>query len=116
MLNKRVLLIALIAALFCLMLWPGSAKAASSSEIRNQIDEMEKEQQELLEQMEELEAALQENAQQIQEIVQQKGVIDQQITLLLGSIRNVNEQVAAYNVLIADTQEDLERRSSGLRI
>lgn len=107
-------ILCVLAVLSSLLLTAFPANAASSSEIRQQIEEMEAEQAQLLEQMEALEAVLQENAEQLSQMVEQKITIDQQINLLLNSIDNVNEQIAAYGVLIADTQEDLEEAQARL--
>lgn len=107
-------ILCVLAVLSLLLLTAFPANAASSSEIRQQIEEMEAEQAQLLEQMEALEAVLQENAEHLSQMVEQKITIDQQINLLLNSIDNVNEQIAAYGVLIADTQEDLEEAQARL--
>ena len=45
---------------------------------------------------------------EIEQVVQQKGNIDHQITLLNSQIRVTEEQIAAYTVLIADRQAELD--------
>ena len=50
----------------------------------------------------------------MQEIVEQKNLIDQQVTLLNSQIANVNERLAAYAVLIADKQEELDAAQARL--
>lgn len=93
---------------FILQLIPVSASAASSSEIQNQIDEMQKDQSALQDQIDELESQRKENLTEINEIVDQKALVDQQVALLHEQIDNMNDQIAAYAVLIADKQAELD--------
>ena len=79
----------------------------SSSEIRNQIEQMESESAEIGKQIQELESQIQENLTEMEAIVAQKNIIDQEIYLLHQQIANTNEIISAYNVLIADKQEEL---------
>ncbi len=96
--------------ILCLVLGmiPTPASAASSSEIKNQIEELEKKREELNEKIDELQDKKDVNASEIREILEQKNLIDQQIGLLYIQIDNLNAQIAAYNVLIADKQEELD--------
>lgn len=95
---------------------PAFAGAAeSSSAIKQQINEMEKEQAQtqaeldaLKEQMAALNDQQDANRQEITVLLAEKDLIDQQVGLLYSQIANINEQIAAYNVLIADKQEELE--------
>ena len=87
---------------------PTSVSAASSSEIQNQINELEKDQKELENKIKDLESQQSANATEIKDIMQQKNLIDQQVGLLYTQMNNLNEQIAAYNVLIADKQAELE--------
>ena len=88
---------------------PAAATAAtSSSEIRNQIDELEKQQAELDKEMAEIQKQYQANANEMQDMVNQKNVIDQEIANLNAQIELINEQIAAFNLLIADKQEELD--------
>ena len=91
-----------------LQLLPTQANALSSSEIQNQIDEMEKDQAALQDQLEELEAQKKENLNEINEIAAQKQLVDQQVALLHEQIDNMNDQISAYAVLIADKQAELD--------
>lgn len=84
------------------------AEAASSSEIREQINAMEEQRAQLNEQMQNLEAQLSENLTDIKDTVEQKENIDRQIFLLQDQLRLTEEQIAAYKVLIADKQEEVE--------
>ena len=84
------------------------AEAASSSEIREQINAMEEQQAQLKEQMQNLEAQLSENLVDIKDTVNQKENIDRQIFLLQDQLRLTEEQIAAFKVLIADKQDEVE--------
>lgn len=86
---------------------PSRASAASSSEIQQQIDDLKSEQSENQSKMDELQSQMSENLTQMQDIVDQKKRIDQQVFLLHEQIDNLNEQIAAYGVMIADKQDEL---------
>lgn len=89
-------------------------KAATSSEIQEQIDALKTKSDALQEQVDSLEAQISENVDQIEIIVEQKDTIDKQIVLLHDQITNTNEQIAAYGVLIADRQMELEKEEENL--
>lgn len=98
-----VMAISLLASLL-----PGSVSAASSSEIQNQIDVLEQEQEALREQMAKLESNLAANKKDIKSMVARKDGIDQQIALLHAQITVVKQTVTAYNLMIADKQDELD--------
>ena len=109
--NKKRIMISLAAVLFVFAvvhLTSSHAHAASSSEIREQINAMEKQQSQLEEKMQSLEAKLQDNLSCIEDTVAQKAYIDQQIFLLQDQILLTNEQIAAFNILIADKQDEVD--------
>lgn len=114
--QKRKLLVSIMAGILAaimvlsliLSVLPMTASALSSSEIQNQIDELEEEQAKLQEQMDELKIQMEQNKNEMADIVAQKSNIDQQIALLSAKIGSINEQIDAYNVLIADKQEELD--------
>ena len=85
------------------------ANAASSSEIKKQINEMKEQQEELKNQMKELQEAYEENEDEIARLVNEKNLIDQEIGLLFAQINLVNDQITAYNLLIADKQDELDQ-------
>ena len=93
-------------------LLPTPANAASSSEIRKQINELKKQKSELQEQIKDVKEQYKANEDEIEDIVQRKNVIDQEIGLLSAQIININEQITAFGVLIADKQEDLVKGRS----
>ena len=85
-----------------------AAASKSSSEIQEQIDALEAEQAKLQEEMDKLQSQMEENQSATADVVAEKRNIDQQISLLMSKISSINEQVDAYNVLIADKQEELD--------
>ena len=90
------------------------AHAASSSEIKDQIANMEKEQAEKQSQIDDLAAQQKENLSEIQDIANQKSLIEQQVGLLYEQVELMNEQIAAYALLIADKQEELDEAEERL--
>lgn len=84
------------------------ASAASSSEIKNQIGNLQNEQNQMQSEIDALKAQQKENLTEINDLVAQKKVIEQQVGLLHEQVDNMNEQIAAYALLIADKQEELE--------
>ena len=91
-----------------LSLLPTRAYAKTSSEIQGEIDDLKEQQTALQEQMEELRARQEQNKNETADVVEQKNAIDQQIGLLYIEIVNINQQISAYNQLIADKQEELD--------
>ena len=86
----------------------GASAAESSSEIRDQINELEKQQEELDKEMAEIQKQYEANADEMQDMVNQKNIIDQEIANLNAQMEIINEQIAAFNLLIADKQEELD--------
>lgn len=91
-----------------LSLIPTKASAASSSEIRKQINQLKEEKEALKDKIAEVQAQYEENENEIADIIAKKNVIDQEIQLLSTQITNINEQIKAFNVLIADKQDELD--------
>ena len=89
-------------------LLPTPASAASSSEIRKQINQLKKEKEEIKDKIAEVQDQYEENENEIANIISRKNVIDQEIQLLYTQIQNMNDQLAAYNILIADKQDELD--------
>lgn len=103
------LIMAGIMVLSLLLSLLGSAvSAASSSEIQDQIDELESQKAETDRQLAELESLLSENLDSMMAMVAQKDAIDQQIALLRTQAQTITQMVSAYNLLIADQQEELD--------
>ena len=87
---------------------PTRANAASSSEIRKQINQLKKEKQELQDKIADVQEEYEENENEIADIIAKKNVIDQEIQILSEQITNMNDQLSAYNLLIADKQDELD--------
>ena len=87
---------------------PTPASAYSSGEIRKQIEELRKQKAEIEQQIKDVKEQYQQNENEIADIVARKNVIDQEIGLLKTEILNINEQISAFNVLIADKQDELD--------
>ena len=87
---------------------PTRASAASSSEIRKQINKMKEEVKEIKEEIKEVQAQYEENEDEIANIISKKNVIDQEIHLLQAEVTNITEQISAFNILIADKQDELD--------
>ena len=89
-------------------LLPTHAHAASSSEIRKQINHLKEEKEEIKEKIKEVQGQYEENENEIADIISKKHVIDQEVQLLISQLANMNEQLEAYNILIADKQDELD--------
>ena len=89
-------------------LLPTKTHAASSSEIRKQINQLKEEKEEIKDKIKEVQTQYEENENEIADIISRKNVIDQEIQLLYTQIRNMNDQLAAYNILIVDKQDELD--------
>ncbi len=114
--KKRKQLVSIIAGIMAaimlltlvLSLLPTTASAASSGEIRKQINQLKKEKQEIQNKIKEVQDQYKENENEIADIIARKNVIDQEIQLLSTQITNINEQISSFNLLIADKQDELD--------
>lgn len=91
-----------------LNLQPAKVEAASSSQIQNQINQLEKEQDALEKELAALKKQQSSNLSDIKGIANQKSVIEQQVGVLYAQIDVINEQIAAYALLIADKQLEVD--------
>lgn len=98
-----VLLLTLVLGLL-----PTRANAMSSSEIRSQINALREEKKAISAEIKAVKEQYKQNENDISDIVARKNVIDQEIGLLSAQIININEQISAFNVLIADKQDELD--------
>lgn len=87
---------------------PVRANAASSSQIRTQINGLQKEKSKIRSQIADLKKQYEKNNNEIKDIVAKKNVIDQEIGLLHAEVININEQISAFSLLIADKQDELD--------
>ena len=84
------------------------ARAASSSEIRNQINDLKDQQNQIRQGMQDLRDQYEKNEDEIADILARKALIDQEVFLLHSEIRNINEQISAFALLIADKQDEVD--------
>lgn len=105
---------AVLSAVMVLSLFPVSAEAASSGEIRQQIKDMKAENKELEEKLKELRGQFRENENEMINMVEQKNLIDQEIAILAEQITNINHQITSYSILIADKQDELDNAETRL--
>ncbi len=115
--DKRKLMISILAGLLAaLMIFgiiagilPTNASAEkSSSEIKSEIDDLKSDKKKIEKEIAKLEGQLSSNLSEMKDIVAQKNVIDQQVALLHEQTQNINDQITAYNDLIADKQAELD--------
>ena len=92
-----------------LSILPTRVFAASSSEIRKQINALQEDRKDIKNQISDLKEQYDATSNEIADMVARKNIIDQEIGLLHTEIININEQLSAYSVLIADQQEELDR-------
>lgn len=107
--NWKRVISALIAFILLLLLLPHQARAASSGEIRRQIDSLKQQRADLKSQITEIQKQFDENRQGVLEIVGRKNQLDQELDNLYRQQYNIQEQIAAYRTLIADSQTELEK-------
>lgn len=112
--KKRKLLISILAGIMALIMLLGliagfipAAHAASSSELKAQLDALKAEKAEIDAQIQEIKGQISENNDEMKEMVAQKNLIDQEIFLLYQQESNINGQISTYSLLIADKQEQL---------
>ena len=93
---------------------PTKVSAASSSEIKKQINALKKQKTELQTQIQDVQNQYEENEDEIANMVNQKYAIDQEISILYDQIDNINQQLSAYALLIADQQDELDEAQDRL--
>ena len=96
-----------------LSLSPG-ARAATSSEIKEEITDLKVENAVIQAQIDAIKTQYNANASEIQALVDKKNAVDQEISLLHQQILNVNEQLRIYGQMIADTQDRLDESNARL--
>lgn len=112
--DKRKILVRALCVFLCLlMLLPllvnaFMASAASSKEIKKELDALQSQADEIEAQGKELESQLSKNETSTQSTIEQKMAIDLRISQTETEIRNVNEQIQQYSLLISAKQSELE--------
>ena len=111
MYKHRRLIVSIIAIGLVLLLVGGlliNAFAESSAEIKEKIEGLKEQEAAIQAQQKELENQISEKEGDINDLVLRKNKIDQEIKLTRDSIDNKNEQIRAYNLLIAEKQRELD--------
>ncbi len=111
--RHRKTLAALMAAVMLLAV-PLEAKAASSAEIKRQINALKDKTADIQDEIEQLQAQYDASYDDMASMVAQKNAIDREMTLLNDKIEATNEQITAYGQLIADAQDNLENAETEL--
>lgn len=104
-----VMLLGLIVGLI-----PAQASAASSAQLKTELNNLRKQKKELQEQYDKLKAQFDENMDDMEGIIAEKNIIDQEIGILNQEILNINEQITNYSLLIADKQDELDQAKAHL--
>jgi len=87
---------------------PATASAATASELASQIDDLKAQKKEQDKKLKELKAQYKDNLNDMEATIDQKDIIDQEIFMLYEQVANLNEQITAYGLLIADKQDELD--------
>ena len=112
--DKRKLLISILAGFMALVMILGliagfipaaSASTLSSSELKKQLEELQKDKAAIDAEIKKIKGDIKENNNDMKEMVEQKNLIDQEIFLLYQQEANINGQISTYSLLIADKQE-----------
>ncbi len=119
--NKRKKLVSILAGIMAgimiltlLLSVIPAASAASSSEIREQINDLEDQKEELEQEKENLKQEYEQTEDEIANLIAEKNLIDREISILYAQIDLVNDQIAAFNLLIADKQDELDNAQARL--
>ena len=113
--KKRKLLVSILAGFMALVMLlgliagiiPTRVSAATSSELLEQLDALKDDKAAIDARIQEIQGQIDVNNGEMMSMVAQKDLIDQEIALLYEQVNNINTQIAAYNLLIADKQEQL---------
>ena len=113
--KKRKLIVSVLAGIMALIMLlgliagfiPTRASAATSGELWAQLEVLKEDKAKIDTQIAELQGKINANNGEMKEIVAQKDLVDQEISLLHEQVNNINSQISAYNLLIADKQEQL---------
>ncbi|MBR2422213.1 MAG: peptidoglycan DD-metalloendopeptidase family protein [Oscillospiraceae bacterium] len=113
--DKRKLHMSVLAGVLALALvfglltgfMPMKADAATSAELKVQLDALKEQKAGLDSELNNLRSQLSETNSEIERLVMEKNIIDQEIFLLFQQITNINNQIATYSMLVADKQEEL---------
>ena len=115
--KQRKLLVSIVAIVLSVLMLGGvflsvlpvPVSAASSSELKNKINDLQSKADEIAAQAADLQQQIADNQSETQSIVDKKANIDQQIELTRQQVENLNQQIQQYNLLIAAKQEELDQ-------
>ena len=94
---------------------PATVSAASSSQIKQELDKLEERNDEIEAELAALRGQLSDNLDELESLVAQKDLVDQEITLLYEQMEVMNNQITVCAQLIADKQEELEQAQDRLQ-
>ena len=112
--NKKTLVSVLSGVMAAIMLLSllasiiPAVSAKSASELRDELNALKTERKDFQKQIDDLESQIDENMSEIEKIVAEKDLIEQEINLLYQQVDNINKQITAYGLLIADKQDELD--------
>lgn len=89
-------------------------QADDISTLEEQIAELESKKEDLQAQRDKLQAGLTDQSSRLDALISEKSVLEQEIFLLGQEEDAINEQISAYNLLIADKQEELDAAQAKL--
>ena len=117
--DKRKKLVSFLAGLMALIMLLGliagfipAAHAATSGELKEQLDALKEEKAAIDAKIKEINGQISANNDDMRDMVAQKDLIDQEIFLLFQQESNINGQIATYSLMIADKQEELDEAES----
>lgn len=110
----RSVLAVFLSAVTVLGAVPITARAATTSEIKNEINDLKVENAVIQAQIDAVRYQYNANANEIQVLVDKKNAVDQEIALLHEQIINVNELLRAYGQMIANAQDSLDASKAKL--
>lgn len=120
--DRRGFAVRLVCIILCILMVSGvltsalivMVSAASSSEIRKELDALKSQANDIAAQGAKLEEELAANKSETQTTIEKKTAIDQRISITEAEIQNINRQIQQYNLLIAEKQSELEASEADL--
>ena len=85
-----------------------AVSAASSAELKKELNDLKADRKEIQKEIDNLEGQIDENMTEIQKIIAKKNIIEEELGLLYQQVDNINKQITAYGLLIADKQDELD--------
>lgn len=116
MFRKRKLIVSIVCIILALMIviplllsaFMTGVSAASSKDLKTELDNLQAQADEYAAQAAEIRSQLDQNASETAYTVEQKSLIDQQIEITRLEIENTQAQIQQYNLLIAEKQDELD--------